>query len=141
MRTAWFAGLLDGEGCVHIKQTNQGKSYVLMITIANTNFELMQFLVRIYGGAFQKKKLYSQHHKVAYNWSVQSKKAMEILTDSLPYLIVKRQQAELGILFQTQLEHKKTIRGEKARVLDSETSFREECFYRMHELNRRGGVS
>ena len=96
---AYIAGLLDGEGC--IKTT--GKGY-LQIDIGNTYEDALQFVKSILGGYIYTIKAPMQvyqgaiiHRKVYYRWVLCGKGAAEVLALLLPYLIIKKEQAVLGI--------------------------------------------
>jgi hypothetical protein len=102
---AYFAGLLDGEGCFTIagsyKQRKEGQYFHmnLIFTLYNTDIRVMKWLVEHFGGVY-----YVHHpskkpnHKIGYSWHPKGAKNKElILLGVLPYLIIKREQAKIAL--------------------------------------------
>ncbi|RKX50680.1 MAG: hypothetical protein DRP25_05140, partial [Thermotoga sp.] len=107
MDLKYLAGLFDGEGSVAIvkaKTQYSSPNYILNIRIVNTNKELLEKIKSKFGGSVIKKtknKLYGKNHNVCWVWIAQSNIAKNILERILPYLIIKKKHAEIGIKFQT----------------------------------------
>ena len=98
---AWAAGIIDGEGCIglHLVTTNTGKCYVLRITVVNTDIRMLEELKRIFGiGSIAARGRGKPHWKDQWYWLVCSKKAEEVLREVEPYLVSKRDQAEIALL-------------------------------------------
>mgnify|MGYP001574177268 CR=1 FL=1 len=102
---AWAAGLFDGEGCIMIKRdynNRQGKRQV--------TFSLRLILTNNHVGALEKFKLIAGNigsirqwsrdgrKNPTWDWRTASKQAETVLKLLLPYLVVKREQAELALL-------------------------------------------
>lgn len=105
---AYFAGLFDGEGCISINKINKYKrpGFQLRISITNTNKEVLQNVLNIYGG-----KLYERNRDNArtyYDWVAVSKQCIKILELWLPFLIIKKKQAEVALEFQKNRTTNKT---------------------------------
>lgn len=127
---AYFAGLFDGEGSVLIiHQTRQNRFYQLDVKLGNTYTEVVEALQRRYGGSIHKTILKSG--KPYHTWRLRSGKAADFLIKVLPFLIIKRAQAELGLTFQ---EGKYTRGGypKPTYELEEEESIREQ----IRTLNR-----
>lgn len=97
---AYIAGLFDGEGCVSAKktQTNHGSRQTVSIQVDMTTPEPLYRCQRIFGG----KVVPSQQRygwSTLYYWRLGSKKAEFFLRVIEPYLIIKREQANLAITF------------------------------------------
>jgi hypothetical protein len=122
---SWLAGFIDGEGCIG---TN-GKSKQIRITIANTNKEVLLLIQKLYGGCLVTQK-HTKHPdwKTAYRLSWSSKKALSVLYDVLPYLILKQSQAKICLTInaiQREITQKQTMlipkkRDELGRIMEVE---------------------
>ena len=102
----YTAGIIDGEGSVGIyrhksKSNNSPGYYGLRVTVGNTNPWLIQFLKFHFGGGVTISRRFNPLWKDAWNWTIYEKQAIEFLKLILPYLQLKRPQAELAISFQS----------------------------------------
>lgn len=98
---AWAAGIVDGEGCITlqtVKSSAGNLCYVLRLTVNNTSLLMLQRLVEIFGGTIIPKKRGLARHKPQWSWQVCSKKAEAVLTQVAPYLVNKREEAQVGLL-------------------------------------------
>lgn len=97
-----------------------------MIQIANSNIELMKWLVRNFGGVYYSKPRHKENWKTGYTWRPKGRKNAEtLLLGVLPYLVLKREQANLALEF---------IR----LGFEKNQSRRDELHLKCMELNRRG---
>jgi hypothetical protein len=101
-----MAGLLDGEGCFTItgswNKRPDGSKYFhmnLMMSLYNTHLGVMKWLLEHFGGVY-----YIHHpskkptHKVGYSWHPKGAKNKELLLlGIIPYLQIKREQAEIAL--------------------------------------------
>jgi hypothetical protein len=97
---AWAAGFFDGEGNVSIVQNSGQKAGKLRITAAQVHKEPLERFQYLFGGALRLargKNNWSDY----WVWDTGSEKAANALKRMLPFLSVTKQQAELGIHFQT----------------------------------------
>lgn len=106
---AYIAGLFDGEGSIGIylnqsKKTKEGiklSHYRLQCAVMLTDEFLIHLLQMHFGGEFY---IYTRRDKpiwrIVYRWSVNSKKALDFLETIIPYLKIKKPQAEIAIQFQ-----------------------------------------
>ena len=102
----YTAGILDGEGSIMIiKSRNptarRGYTYQLKVVVVNTNEWLCRWLQMQYVGTIQYKKSKRPQEKDIYEWRIVSTQAKRFLEYIIPYLIIKRAQAEVAIRFQT----------------------------------------
>jgi hypothetical protein len=106
MNTKWsyVAGIVDGEGSICIYNKSQTRSYCGEIIIPNTSLNLMKWLTDNFGGrytVFQPEKLHGFNRKVLYRWRPAGKKNREnFLLGILPYLVIKKKQAQLLLDFE-----------------------------------------
>ena len=132
---AYIAGIIDGEGCVTITRrkirrlkTNNWY-YEPQVVTSNTNKELLYFCVKHYGGWIAKLRKCKRKHSVAYQWKVTGDKMRCLLNSINPYLIVKRKQANLVLLFPNYKGN-----GQKART-DIEKQEQENLWLAIKKLN------
>ena len=108
IENAYLAGIIDGEGSIFITRINNKKSgnvwYRLQIGCAMTEPDAIEMLRKtftpntkqfIYRGGRKK------GYKPVYQWLTTGSTTVRILKELLPYLTVKKNQAKLGIEFQT----------------------------------------
>ncbi len=103
----YVAGFFDGEGCVCITKTHRKirdtHEYVLSTGIGNTYAPILYYLKEEFGGYIHlnlSAKKRKATYKPFFQWHITGKKARCFLEKLLPYLIVKKEQAEIGIAFQ-----------------------------------------
>jgi len=97
-KCAYLAGLLDGEGSFSIIKT--GGRYQLHIKIATTTPQMLRWVVKHFGGTIYTKKPFVVNWRTRYDWQCPSGKATEpLLLSVLPYLTVKKQQANTALKY------------------------------------------
>ena len=134
MELAYIAGLFDGEGCVLISKTMiEGYKYVryfMYVSITNQDKRPLEEIKKIFGGIvyFIKGNPNKKTWGCAYRWQVANGKAMRFLKVIIPWLIIKKKEAELGILFQECREATSNwgFIGRPKWYIDMEELFRQE---------------
>lgn len=130
---SYMAGLIDGEGSIRfqvLKKTGWRTMYSGCIRIGMTVKEPIELFSNEFGGKIGVEKR-ENGYKTMYRWSISgNKKIIPILNILLPYLVVKKRQAELIIDF---CKNKKTFSGSKTP--DMEYKKRENFYKRMLILN------
>jgi hypothetical protein len=105
---AYLAGILDGEGSIGVYKRFVGKkkgaSYSLRVMVGNTDVSLIRWLQRL-GGSIYEQKPKKSNWSVCYTWTVWANQAAAILEEVLPYMLVKREQAERALFFQSRKSH------------------------------------
>jgi hypothetical protein len=129
-RLAYLAGIIDGEGCISIVRLNRGRkslAYILRV-ICNMNAPAQPLLLlkQIFGG-----RLGGPYGK-AFRWEVSTTEAAIALRAMLPYLTVKKAEAELGLEF---INVRRVNIGAQKVSLE-EISKREDFFNRMKALKQ-----
>ncbi len=139
---AYFAGLIDADGSIHIdrfkdKRKKHGLyTYALRVKIGQSDIEAIKWLSETFGGTY---RYYQYDRPGAYNkkglyyWCPNNQKAAFLLEKSLPYLQIKKEQAKLAIKFAKMLT--KSAIGIKLTVQQRE--LRETCAVKMRFLNQR----
>lgn len=137
---AYIAGIVDGEGCVTLSKLTDatmrdGHSYRPCVMISNTNRVLMQYLTAIVGvGRVNKRKPSSPNSKISYVWVCWSKQATSLLYQLLPFLVLKKKQAELLLDFQRKSSQNFGMRGLPPNI----RRYQEKACHQMRRLNKRG---
>lgn len=131
---AYLAGIIDGEGCVSILRTEALRHYNARLQIVNTCGDLMIWINDTFGPGFLTVKPHHvPHWKTSYIWIANSITAWLILRACMPYLRVKKRQAEILMEF-IELVHSKP--NSKA-VSDSDKVKREELRSELININGR----
>jgi hypothetical protein len=96
---AYIAGLIDGEGTITLTRLHAGENRRLVVSIANTESQLLEFVLEKVGaGKITRKRTVSVRHAPSYCWSLSSQQALGLLRQVLPYLnSYKRQRADLAL--------------------------------------------
>ena len=112
---AYIGGFLDGEGCICLTRFGNKRQYIrLDVQVVQANEWVIQWLKYSFGGFVCKVKSYKLHHKQRWAWKISSREALAFLKVILPYLKLKRGEAELAIKFQ------ESRRGRGNRVTGAE---------------------
>lgn len=103
---AYLAGLFDGEGCICIgKEKARGErphpSYHLECSVSMCNEYLPNLYRFSFGGSVFFYKDRHPNHQPAWQWHISARKASGFLNTILPYLTIKKGEAELAIKFQS----------------------------------------
>lgn len=103
----YLAGLFDGEGYIGISRNTRparnGRASCVefspRIILVNTSLNLMKYLIAHFGGVYYSRQKI-QNWKLSYGWEQKGAKNREnLLLGILPYLQVKREQAEILLEF------------------------------------------
>ena len=107
---AYAASAIDMDGCICISRTtlltsagNEYFGYDLKTSVANQSLKVMRWLVRNFGGVFRPKSKNSSKltDDPGFEWFVSGgyKKVEIFLLGILPYLIIKREQANIALQY------------------------------------------
>ena len=127
---AYLAGIIDGEGSITVATATSGSS--VSVGVKNTNKVLIDWLCErypckiAYGGPVGKCKEW-------WIWSIRGQRVRPPLEAAMPYLLLKRRQAEIALtLISISLQR-------RGRAFSPELAKRrQELFAEIRELNRRG---
>ena len=109
-RLAWAAGFIDGDGFITIQRRNQKvketvyTSLYLRVGACQAQQAPLQELQSLFGGSIRVKN--SGPNREGYNrkeqwiWTLSCNQAMEALVQLIPYLIHKKEVAQLAVEFQ-----------------------------------------
>mgnify|MGYP001563706214 CR=1 FL=1 len=104
--------------------------------MSNTNYKVLEMIQSRFGGAIVR-KVPKGNRKVAYNLRLNGEVASNMLKSVKPFLVVKVEQAKLGIEFQD------TMVGNpgnqyRTSLTDDTIEFRDYLLIKSRELNFRG---
>ena len=140
----WLAAVVDGEGWIGIRERSKNKGYYYsLLEITNTNLEFLNKVVSITGmSRIYSKKRKNKKWKDTFRWILEGDRVVDILTQIIPFLIIKRKQAELAILLQNtnkQYGELKRTDGKGGTLLsEREKEYRKSLYLQIRELNKKG---
>lgn len=110
MSWARLAAYIDGEGTILINRVNPSgrqanPQHALRVSVGNSDPRLIVWLRGTFGGwAGPQKQAHKEGRVVSkkprFMWAVNSQQAEYLLEQCLPYFIMKKGQAEIGLAFQ-----------------------------------------
>lgn len=91
---AYWAGILDGEGCLGLGR--RLKKYVTpTVQVSNTKMALLVWIQERLGGHIYKYSPRVDNRAPCYLWSCAGQRALAAVREAYPYLILKREQADI----------------------------------------------
>lgn len=107
---AYLAGFMDGEGCIHISRGYDKKGisvsciYTLRVLIAQAGEKGKEILTywqeKVGLGIVVNQDRKNDKWKSSHTWIISTNHAAAFLASILPYLIIKKEEAEIAIKFQ-----------------------------------------
>lgn len=129
VKIGYTAGILDGEGCVHLGPA--GGDYRLQIILASIHRPALEQLQSWWGGNIYETANHKRKEgwQFCWQWHVSSRDGqLQMLEAVLPYLVIKRRASEIAVRF---------LAVPRGRGKDPETLFRRrELFLEMRSLPR-----
>jgi hypothetical protein len=142
---AYLAGLIDGEGCVGAtqlrdKRPGRGPGVMFTVFVSMCDRECVDLLVEIYGGSIRVRDPKKARHRLVYTWQGYGEIGASLLRDTLPFLRLKKGQAEAYIAARVSFTGgpKKGVSG-SVQPSAADVALRQDCFKRIRELNGRRG--
>lgn len=102
---AYLAGIIDGEGsiyigCYSVNKKTGAPHYQTKIEVSNTSEELVDWLIKTFGGNktfYSAKQTPKNSRRAVHRWTIWSDHVAHMCEIMLPYLIIKKRQAEIMI--------------------------------------------
>lgn len=140
---AYLAGIIDGEGCIGAaelrdKRPGRGVGVMFTVFVSMCDREPADLCAEIYGGHIRERKPLKAHWKLVYTWQAYGEIGARLLRDVLPYLRIKRGQAEAYLEARdtfTGGPRKGTAGSVQPTAADIEKRFW--CLRRIQQLNQR----
>jgi len=128
---AYMAAILDGEGCVGMRQKSSSTCFTpsLRVSVTNTNVVLMTWITSRFGGWVVHSTRKKGNRKPSHQWWIKGKKAQAFLLLLKPYIILKAEHVRLALSLNYSVSN---------RITDEERALRKEAFERFKVLNHRG---
>jgi len=134
LEKAWLAGFFDGDGNIHIyrrkRKNKEGYSVTchLKIVIGQKDKKILEYIHKLVGyGIFYQLGSGFWHLEFSF------KRAERFLREILPYLKVKRLEAQLGIQFQ---ENNKNFRGSR-NIPENEIKWRDMHYWLLRYIKKK----
>ncbi len=144
---ARLAAFVDGEGCIYINMPNKtygrqkGPQARLQLMISNTDPRLMNWLKTTFDGCVYNVRNTNSSNplskKQVMHWQVNEKMAFHLLERMIPFMLIKRQQAEVGLAF---MKLKKTRAETKQPLTEDELLQRRGMKAEISRLNHSSGL-
>jgi len=97
---AHMAGFVDADGSISVISVASTRSYVPKITVCNCKKEIVDLFSAEFGGKVRKRTWKNKNWRPNYEWSQTCKKATAIIDKLKPYLVLKKEQAEIACAVQ-----------------------------------------
>jgi hypothetical protein len=131
-KAAYLAGIIDGEGTVYAQRIRSG--FNIRVYVVSTDVRLIRWLEQNFGGlVYSRQSKLHPEWKTKWEWVVDKAGTTKVLSLVLPYLIIKREQAELGLALRHDIE------ARKGRNIDK--AYRTELCEKISFLNQRGWLA
>lgn len=143
LQLAYFAGIIDGDGSIYIasyyKRKKTGhKSYHANIEITNSNKDLINWVIKTFGGKSYISKLRNNLRNteiIVHKWICNGPAVNYICESINPYLIVRLKQAE--IMLKMRQTYRGSGKGESKALPDEIYDLRDKYHIEMQSLNQK----
>lgn len=121
---AYCAGVIDSDGCIGIKRNTYSMrvvgdstqaTYSARITVRQVTPEAVSVLSETFGGSVRPRKAQATGRRSLYEWTVRDRVAEQALRALLPYLRIKKAQAENCLELRGVIAESKVARVAKGR--------------------------
>ncbi len=127
---AYIAGLFDGEGSICIERN--GRRFWIYVGVIMTDEYIIRWLQFVFGGSIYHYAPRGISKKDQWRWRTVGPQAIPVLKALMPYLRLKKAQAELAIEFQKKMN----IKDRGKRLIGLDVAEREVYKILMHKLNK-----
>lgn len=96
----------------------------LNLAISNTDVRLARWLKEVFGGAIYAGKRLKTQWAPCYHWYVTSRRAADVITGCAPFFIIKREQADVALAFQSTIaaDRRYGRKGRPAELLERQAA-------------------
>jgi len=133
---AYFAGIIDGEGCFFIQKIKKSGWFQGQLKIDNTDKKLIEWIENVFPGhssghlRWTSKRAYE---RTVHSWVCTGDRLLDISDQVLPYLVIKKPHCENMIKFRTSYQERRGNLPIPSDIL----AIREECLITSRHLNSR----
>lgn len=131
----YLAGFVDGEGSIRIgtnRSPNGERRWYLILSCHQRNPRPLRLLHDRFGGSVRHQA--DHQPRPIFEWAITSDMAGKAIAALRPWLIVKADEADLALQFQSLLHHNA---GRRAPLTGDEKVLRERIYRQMRELKLR----
>lgn len=146
MDDRYIAGLFDGEGYVRIAKWQKPNSthvrYNVFVGLGMTYRPVIETLHREFGGTLTENRhdKRNPNARIQFTWMAASQVAASFLRRVLPYLVVKKEEAEIALVLQEHIDanpYTPVGRYKTRENRDQLLAFREDLFQEISALKKR----
>jgi len=144
---AYLAGILDGEGsfiigCYAFSKKTGIPHFHTTIQVTSTDKVLIEWLVDNFGGklsTYTAKQMASNCKRVPFRWTIFSDRVKHLCECTLPYLVIKKDQAQIMIEMRDTFEKTRMRKGcQGTQPIDKEVlDLRYKLFHQLKALHIR----
>lgn len=134
---AYFAGLIDGEGCFHLHPNKNG-SFCCTLAIGNTDWRMLEWVQQRFGGSVKLEKRNNAKHKPVWRWASHTENLTEITQAVRPYLVAKKDRADLFLAYRATLPPRINTKRSTNDTSEHVKQLRRKIHVEMTQLNKRG---
>lgn len=145
---AYIAGLIDGEGTIRVKKDSRRELYYpIVIVVTNSNKDLVDIIHLTIGCGTVRPQLWERPHNVWWSKNpIKQKKVIwrlgifnksdiyELLRQVYPYIILKRELAELVMEL---IEIRNSLKTRRGKLKGQRSDREREIYLRVKELNSK----
>jgi hypothetical protein len=130
---SYIAGIVDGEGCIQvhkvkIKRKKIKFQYRLQLRVSNTDLRLIKYLnEKIPSYIMDGTKKKPEKSRNSFVWHVNGNRASALLKTIQPYLVCKKEQANIAIKFQETFNHYYGTFGTPQNIINVREQYIKEC--------------
>lgn len=136
LTASYIAGLVDGEGCLDLLPFKE-KYFRSRLRIAMINKKLIYWLKNSFGGSVYTRKAFGNNRE-SYCWAIENKKILEpFLREIVPYLMVKKEEAETMLKYFKTFNENSFIKTDKGKQLKDDVFLKRKSYsLKIKELKR-----
>lgn len=135
---SYMAGFVDADGSISIASVSKKKRFTAKLNVSNCKEEIIKLFKDEFGGKIRVRNWENKRWRPCFWWDITHKRATAALKELLPYLKIKKKQAELAIkmdfLHDEMKKHGRWHPEVKTHIEDEMIKLKEECVL----LNKRG---
>ena len=121
-RLIYIAGFFDGEGCIGIYHSKGKKTHLRTQLVQNSSPDVENLFAVLrdeFGGNYRGHL--SSNGRRKFNWQLNGDKAAVFLESILPWMVLKKDQAEVAVMWQR--ARPKPVRDKRGRIESKAAGF------------------
>ena len=135
---AYVAGLIDGEGCIHLEHSRTTYRARLSVGMTEPALPLLQSLQAEWGGTLYQQRQATERWAAAWTWHATGPNAKRVIETIEPFLRLKQEQARIALEVEAIRDALERRANGDARWTPEAQARCAVLKERMHDLNRKG---